>query len=244
MRNIVGGLKAALKSGHAIEAFWFALGCPSLVEITLKASPDAIVIDLQHGLWTRDGLETVLRADVATIVRVRDGSSTSIGEALDAGAEAVLVPLVDNAAQAMACVSAAHYPPFGQRSGGGVRPLGGDFETYVNGARARTAVGVMIETEEGLRNAKEIVSIADLDFVFIGSGDLALSLGCFPSGGERLERAFAEIRLACEQANVPCGIFTGDAKEAASRVSQGYAIVILAEDVGVVSSGFADARKS
>ena len=79
------------------------------------------------------------------LVRLADLQPASIAEALDAGAEGVLAPLVETAEQARALAAAAHYPPKGVRSGGGVRP-GRDFAAYVARARTQTIVGAMIET--------------------------------------------------------------------------------------------------
>ena len=238
------GLKDALQRG-GLGAFWFALGSPGLVELALPAAPDVIVIDLQHGLWSRDALEAALGqipSTIPTIARLSEGSAGQIGQALDAGATSVLVPLVENAAEAAACVQAAHYPPFGRRSGGGVRPLGRGFASYVTEARARTTVGVMIETVAGVEQARAIAATPDLDFVFIGTGDLALSLGCFPDTDQRHEAACRHILDACQAARLPCGIFTSGPEDAARRLREGYAMAITANDIGLVAAGFAAAR--
>ncbi len=233
--------KEALRDPGRLGAFWFALGSPALVELSLSAEPDAVVIDLQHGLWDRGGLEAVLGLippSVHTIVRLADGSAPAIGQALDAGAEAVLAPLIETVEAARACVEAAHYPPHGCRSGGGLRPLGRGFASYVAEARARTAVGIMIETARGVENASAIAAVPGLDFVFIGTGDLALSLGCFPGPDERLPAACRRVLKACRTAGVPCGLFTTSATEAADRSRDGYALTVVANDIGIVSHGF------
>ncbi len=238
------GLKGALQRG-GLGAFWFALGSPGLVELALPAAPDVIVIDLQHGLWSRDALEAALGqipSTIPTIARLSEGSAGQIGQALDAGATSVLVPLVENAAEAAACVQAAHYPPFGRRSGGGVRPLGRGFASYVTEARARTTVGVMIETVTGVEQARAIAATPDLDFVFIGTGDLALSLGCFPDADQRHEAACRHILDACQAARLPCGIFTSGPEDAARRLREGYAMAVTANDIGLIAAGFASVR--
>ena len=237
-------LKHALRRPGGIATFWFALGAPALIEVSLSASPDAIVVDLQHGLFSRGSLEAAISAAqgrVPTVVRVADGTATAIGQALDAGAEGVLVPLVETAAMALAAVGAAHYPPRGHRSGGGVRPLAQGFVGYVSEAAKRTVVGVMIETAAGVENADAIAQVPGIDFVFIGTGDLALSLGCFPDIDHRHEEACRRILAASRKAGVPCGIFTTTAEDAARRRREGYAVVVVANDIGLVASGFGSA---
>jgi len=234
-------LRASLSSGRPLGALWLSLGSPALAELAAAAAPDFIVIDRQHGLWERATLEAAIR-DVPVMVRLSDHAATSVAEALDAGAEAVLAPLVETAAQARAIVAAAHYPPLGIRSGGGVRP-GRNFAAYVEKARAETVVGVMIETRAGLAAADEIAETPGVDFVFIGTGDLALSLGEFPAIGEGHARACAEILGACRRAGKPCGAFTFSPAMAKAFVAQGFQIVTLADDIGLARDGFAAAAR-
>ena len=236
-------LKHALRRPGGVAVFWFALGAPALIELSLPTGPDAIVLDLQHGLFSRASLEAAMaRREIPTVVRVADGTATAIGQALDAGAEGVLVPLVESAEMARAAVGAAHYPPRGQRSGGGVRPLARGFARYVADAATRTVVGVMIETVAGVEKADAIASVPGVDFLFIGTGDLALSLGCFPDVDHRHEEACRRILDASRRAGVPCGIFTTSTEDAARRRREGYAMVVVANDIGLVASGFAAAQ--
>src|SRR5690348_17893295 len=124
----------------------------------------------------------MVRARSAPLVRVARNGAAEIGTALDAGAVGVIVPLVETAEEARQAVDAARYPPQGNRSGGGVRPLM-DFKRYVPAANEHVLVAVMIETKRGVANAAAIAATPGVDMVFIGTGDLALSLGVFPDLG-------------------------------------------------------------
>jgi len=237
-------LRARLAAGAAIEVAWLALGSPAIAEAAAGAQPAAIVFDLQHGLWTPPALAAAvgfLPAGVPAIGRVAENSAAAIGTALDCGLETVLVPLVDGPEEAAAAVSHARFPPEGTRSGGGVRPLLAGFPAYVAAARARTGVGVMIETVAGVAAAAAIARTPGLDFVFIGTGDLALSLGAFPTPDDRLAAACAAVLAACRAAGVPCGIFTSTAEDAAARLAEGYAMAVAANDIDVVKNGFSAA---
>lgn len=233
-------LRARLGGEPALGAIWVAIGSPSLAEIAARSGPDAVVIDLQHGTWDRATLEAALGllGGVPAIVRTADGTPGEIGRALDAGAEGVLIPLVETAAQAAEAVAAARFPPGGTRSGGGVRPLMGDFARYCAAANASTLVGVMIETARGVGNAPAIAATPGIDLVFIGTGDLALSLGCFPAPDARHEQACRAVLQACRQAGTPCGIFTGTIEAALARAREGYDLAVIANDIGVVAGGF------
>ena len=176
----------------------------TLVEIAVAAGADAIVIDMQHGLFDRVSLEAAIvcvPSSLPCLVRTADDTPVSIGTALDAGAEGVIVPLVESERQAAAAAAAAHFPPKGIRSGGGIRPLR-NFGAYLKVAPDAIAVGVMIETKKGVVNATAIASAKNVDFVFIGTGDLALSLGASP-GSAAHARACAKILKACKKAGTP-----------------------------------------
>jgi len=235
-------LRERLRAGERLGVFWSVLGSPALVEVAVEAGPDAVVLDAQHGLWSRQTIEEALGAVGAgtpVLVRTADGAAASVGAALDAGAEGVVVPLVETGQQAADAVAAARFPPEGRRSGGGVRPLKGDFAAYCSRAGQRTVVGVMIETVRGLENAAAIAATPGLDFVLIGTGDLALSLGSASPSDPRHEEACRAVFDACRKAAMPCAIFTPNAAEAARRAAQGYVLTVVANDLEVVASGLA-----
>jgi 2-dehydro-3-deoxyglucarate aldolase/4-hydroxy-2-oxoheptanedioate aldolase len=154
---------------------------------------------------------------------------------LDAGAAGVIVPLVETAEEAARAVGLSRYPPAGRRSAGGVRPLTA-FGAYHRSA-ADTLVAVMIETAAGVSAAAAIAAVPGVDAVFIGTGDLALSLGCAP-GDAAHAAACASVLAACQAARMPCGAFTVSAADAAARRAQGYRLVVLENDIGLAVTGF------
>jgi len=237
-------LRVSLRQ-HGLLVSWFAMGSVPLLEIGARRGFDAAVIDLQHGLWDRMSAHLAISAlgDFPAIMRVAANSVHAIGEALDSGAHGVLVPLVETAEQAAAAVAAATFPKEGIRSGGGVRPLAEGFSRYHKRSTA-PLIGVMIETAIGVENAQQIAQTPGIDFVFIGTGDLALSLGCFPHIDHRHEEACNKVKAACAEHDIPCGIFTGQAADAAARLDQGYAMTVGANDIDIVLQGFADAGKA
>jgi 2-dehydro-3-deoxyglucarate aldolase/4-hydroxy-2-oxoheptanedioate aldolase len=235
-------LKRRLTQGPGLGAFWFALGNVPLIEMAVCAGAEAVIIDMQHGLFERNALEAAIGAvpsPVPCLVRVEDGTPTALARALDAGAEGVIVPMVETASQAEDAARACHYPPKGHRSGGGVRPLH-DFRGYVEAAPDVIAVGVMIETKLGLKNAAAIAAAKNVDFVFIGPGDLSLSLGKAP-GSKEHARACAAVRKACRKVGKPCGTFTFGGKDAAAKIAEGYALTIVTDDITEPTNAFRNA---
>lgn len=228
-----------LRDGERFALAWLALGSPAIAEIAVAAGADGLVLDLQHGLFDRAGLEAAVAASGAApaIVRVAENGATAISTALDAGADGVLVPLVESAAEAAAAVAHARFPPHGRRSGGGVRPLSAGFPAYLARA-AETTVGVMIETAAGVEAAEAIAAVPGLDFVLVGTGDLRLSYADRADPDAAREAGCARVLAACRAAGLPAGIFTTTAADAAARRAAGWALTVAANDIDAVAAGF------
>lgn len=234
-----------LERGAALPLIWLALGSPALAEIAVRSAPGAaVVIDLQHGLWERVAFEAaagIAGSQSMVIARTADFSATAVGAALDAGVSAVMAPLVESADDARALVSASRYPPLGRRSGGGVRPLLAGLEA-MRSANQRVAVGAMIETALGAKNAEAICAVEGIDFIFIGTGDLQLSMP--EASAAQLDASCARIRDVAHQNGLPCGIFTSDAVAARQAFADGYEMAVVANDFGLAARGFAQALQA
>jgi len=234
-------LTPLLRPGEPVRLIWLALGSVALAEIAAHSEPDAVVLDLQHGLWDRSTLEAavgVVNPRVPVMVRVADHTPTAIATALDAGAAAVLAPLVETAEDARRIVAGGRYPPVGQRSAGGVRPLMHGLAA-MRLADQHVALGAMIETVRGVDNADAICAVAGLDFVFIGTGDLALSLG--GDDPAQLAALCAGVRDAAHANGLSCGLFTGNVAAARQALADGYDMVVVANDIELATRGFAEA---
>lgn len=234
-------LKPLLGPGKPIRLVWLALGNVALAEIASHAGPDAVVLDLQHGLWDRHTLEAavgIVNPRAPVIARVADHTATAIATALDSGASAVLAPMVESADDARYVVAAGRYPPVGQRSAGGVRPLMHGLAA-MRLADQHVALGALIETRRGVDNAAAICAVPGMDFVFVGTGDLALSLG--DADNAALATHCAQVRDAAHANGLSCGLFTGTAQAAREALNDGYDMVVVANDIELATHGFAQA---
>ena len=164
---------------------------------------------------------------------------TAIGKSLDLGALAVIIPMVNNAAEAARAVSAFRYPPRGTRSAGPVRSpwvMGGDPRDL-----ERAAVVCMVETKDGLANVDEIAATPGVDAIYIGPGDLALALGMGWSSDERSRSeneahaaAVEHVRRTCEKHGVAPGIHVSEATLSAKYIEQGFRMVTVSADIGLI----------
>jgi 2-keto-3-deoxy-L-rhamnonate aldolase RhmA len=240
-------VRERLRDRTAIGVIWLALGSTTVIDLACAAGADLLVLDAQHGLWDRWGIENAIglcRGQASVLVRVAENSAVQIGQALDAGAEGVIVPLVETAEQAALAVSHVRYPPGGTRSSGGIRPLSRNFADYVAETEHRVTLGVMIETAQGLANAEAILRTPGIDFLMIGTGDLALSLGNFPDVGRDHAEACARLLAECQSLDLPCGIFTTTLSDAQDRRSQGYDLVVIATDSDTITREFCGALRT
>ena len=236
-------LESALADGGRAFGGWITQNWEAAVGAMDRAGYDFIGFDCQHGtLSETDAAHLVRRmgsARPATIVRVSSNSLMAIGKVLDAGADGVIVPLVNNADEARAAVAACVYPPDGMRSFGPNRP-GMPFTTAELGGRV--SCFVMIETLEGLGNADEICAVPGVAGIVIGPADLSISLGMDPLQGfasDQIFDALSQVRAACEKHGIVLGIFAGGAASVAKWTGQGARLLIIGSDMGLLSQAAA-----
>lgn len=236
-------LRDRLSGGGNATGLSCVLGDAQIAEEFTMAGYDYVYLDQQHGLIPAERLVPMLRAlaqGAATpLVRVAGNDPTLIGQALDAGAEGVIVPMVEDADAAARAAAACRYFPDGTRSWGPIRAthgLGGDPAT-VNG---QVMCLVMIETAAGVADVDAIVATPGVDGVYIGPADLSVSLGGAPTGIEAatdpaLHDAVRAIREACARH----GKVTAITGTPAKRHAEGFGMVTAGSDIGFIRASLA-----
>lgn len=179
-------LKKRLQNGETVNGCWLNLGSPLTAEIVGLSGFDWVLIDLEHGAGTEKEVLAQLQAlestPTAAFVRVESSDAPRISRILDMGAEGVMCPKVNNAAEAQKVINGIHYPPFGNR---GVAKMvratafGLNFDQYYQESRENILGIIQIETVEALNHLDEIAAIEGVDVLFIGPADLSMELGIF-----------------------------------------------------------------
>jgi 4-hydroxy-2-oxoheptanedioate aldolase len=246
---------AKWRAGQQTVGAWLSLANTHSAEMLANAGFDWLCVDLQHGLLDYGDLRNMLPAisttDTTPIVRVSGNHPAEIMKVLDAGAMGVIVPLVNNRAEAAAAVAASRYPPQGGRSFGPIRAALYGGQGYAAEANEEIACIAMIETPEGIANLEEIVTTPGLGGVYIGPSDLAYALG-LPPRGDTEEPVHLEtvgrILAACKKHKVPAGIHTSSLDYTKKRLAAGFDFVTLGSDagflIGAATAGLAAARGS
>jgi 4-hydroxy-2-oxoheptanedioate aldolase len=229
---------ARLRSRERLVGYWVSSDNPPATERIAGVGYDYVCLDLQHGLLDYPGaLAGVMAAELGGstgVVRVPANDPAWIGKALDTGARAVIVPLVDTAADAARAARACRYPPVGTRSFGPARSalrIG----PAPRVADEQVASVVLIETTAGLANAAEICATEGVDAVYVGPSDMSIAVaGDTPEHGWTLPAyadALASVRAAAAAAGVACGLHVTDGQGAARAFADGFDFVSISNDL-------------
>jgi 4-hydroxy-2-oxoheptanedioate aldolase len=237
-------LRARWQTGQAAFGLWAAISSSLTVELAAAAGFDYVCVDMQHGLSDERAMTSMLQAidagGATSLVRVAGNEPWLIMRALDLGAAGVIVPLVNNAAEAARAVSACRYPPEGTRSYGPSRAelvLGTNVPAEL---AAAVLCFVMIETAEGLDRVDEIASVPGLDGLYIGPSDLSVSLGLVPRvGGPELEEAIVRVRETAHAHGLAAGMHCANGQAAAVRAGEGFELVTVAVDSSLYRAAIA-----
>jgi 4-hydroxy-2-oxoheptanedioate aldolase len=246
----VSTLRELWDSGRASCGGWCVVPSPFSAELMGRCGFDWVCIDTQHGLVGYDQMVPMLQALAITgtpaFVRVRWNEPGEVMKALDAGAQGVIVPMVNSAEEARKVVGAARYPPDGYRSWGPVRASLGVDGYSPESANRRTVVAIMIETRPGLDQIDEILAVPGVDAVYVGPNDLAVTHGIAPSADVE-DRAHGElveaILEACQRRGVVPGIHCGSVATARRWLAAGFRMVNVASDGVFLRQGAAAALK-
>ena len=232
-----------LAAGEAAFGVTLTIADPFVAEVMAAQAFDFLMIDMEHSPISGYQLQTQLIAlrtsGAALLVRVPHQEETAIMQALDLGAQGVVVPHVDTGSECAGAVRAALYPPRGSRGVGPRRAARlTDRETYFRRAGTGTFVGVMIESGPAVDNIDDILAVPGLGGVIIGAADLASSLGHLndPRHGD-VARAVDQITQRCTAAGVPFGMYAASAEEATRLMSRGAQLITVGSDLLFLEQG-------
>jgi 4-hydroxy-2-oxoheptanedioate aldolase len=242
---VTNRLREATASGTAFGA-WCTVPSGAVSEQLALTDPDYVCIDCQHGLIDYADmvamLQAMARTDVTAVVRVVSHDHAVIGKVLDAGADAVIVPMVNDRAQAEHVASACRYAPVGVRSYGPIRAAVTIGSNEPDVLAAHVLCLVMIETEQGVENADEICSTPGIDGVYIGPADLAVSLGERPGGllpGRHTE-AVEHVLERCNAHGIIPAIHSYDGATANRYAAMGFRMVTVGVDLRLLRAAVAN----
>ncbi|MBU2549813.1 MAG: aldolase [Proteobacteria bacterium] len=246
-------LKKRLKQGEAVFGPWCVLPSSAVANITAAAGMDFIIIDMEHGPASFETAEDMVRAmeseGCCPLVRVGDRTESTILRALDIGAHGVIAPHVESGADAQDVVSFVKYWPLGTR---GFSPYtraggygGGDITAHADRENQETLTAVILEGKAGLANLEAILSVSELDLVYIGAYDLSQAMGMpgqvgRPEIKSEMERCIRIIRDAGVAAG---GYVAKNRDDMRWMLDIGMQFITYLPDVTVIFKAFEDGVK-
>jgi len=237
-------IRTIWKAGGAVVNGWLAIPTAFSAETMAHQGWDSLTIDLQHGVVDYQAAVNMLTAISTTntvpVVRVPWLDPGILMKVLDAGAYAVICPMVNTREDAEKLVAATHYQPRGTRSFGPVRALLYGGADYAQHANDTIVVFAMIETKQALDNLDDILSVKGLDAIYIGPSDLSLALGCTPTFDDvdkPVAEAIDRILAKAKEHGLVAGIHNGTPEAALKRIEKGFRFVTISSDARLMAAG-------
>lgn len=238
-------LKELLAAGRPAVGAMVRLPSAPVVEVLAQSGFDWLVIDAEHGPIDVETLHAMIGATRGTpttpVVRVSSNLDWLTKRALDAGALAVMIPGVNNAAEAQAAVRPVRYPPQGERGFGptfaGLR-WNLSAADYARAANDAVMAIVQIEHAEAVAHIDEILAVPGVDMALIGPYDLSGSMGLLGQiTHPHVQAAIERVLKAAQKAKVPAGIFGATAQEVNRYIGQGFRAILAGVDTGFLDAG-------
>jgi 4-hydroxy-2-oxoheptanedioate aldolase len=239
----VNHFKHAIASGKTPVGTWLSSGSPATAEALGCAGFDFLVVDTEHTPIDVPQMTEILRAIAGTpaqaIVRPPWNDMVMIKRALDAGAQTLLLPFVQDEDEARRAVAYTRYPPAGVRGVAGTH-RGSRFGTvanYLKNAANELCVIVQIETLSALAKLPQIAAVPGVDSIFVGPNDLAASMGHLGDMGQTaVQEKVALAAKECRRLGKPCGIVGQNPEVVATYLDYGYSWVAVSSDMGMMVS--------
>lgn len=242
-------LKQIWQQGRPALNGWLSIGNTLSAEIMAAQGYDSVTIDAQHGALDDAAMLVMLQAmrasGVTPMVRVPWRDPGAVMKALDGGAQGIICPMVNSAAEAAEFASYMRYPPQGCRSYGPTRAsvaYGG----YGTEANDQVLALAMIETQQGIDNLDEIAATPGIDAIYVGPADLALGTqqGRLPPGFDRQEpemiALIQRILAACKANRIRACLHCGTAEYAARAIGWGFDLTTVSGDTRLLAAAAAD----
>lgn len=219
-----------LAAGETLVGAFLNLGSALAADVCARAGFDWLLVDLEHGAGTEAELIPALQAiggRCTALVRVEASERPRFARALDAGADGVMVPRVDSAAEAAHAVSCMRYPPRGVR---GVASMNRGKGWGFAEDPADALCVIQIETRGAVEQARDIAAIDGVDVLFVGPSDLGAALGT-------MELPLDGVIAAANAAGKATGILARSREDAERYVAQGFRFVGIGSDSLFLAQG-------
>ncbi len=240
-----------LAESHNLYGLWVTLESASISEMAVALGLDWVVVDAEHGHldWgdILAHIRSTVRSDTVVLVRIAELSLGLIKRALDIGADGVVVPWVESVEQLRQAVAYAHYPPSGVRGIGAERATcwGRCFSDHVEDANEHVLVVPIIETVKAGANIEALCKVEGVEAFFLGPADYSSTAG-YPGQweGPGVAQRLLAIKDTIRRHGKYCGLVATSNENLCARRDQGFSLLGLGLDGGLLLRSLADALAS
>jgi len=237
--------KQQLRQGAPKMGLFVNSHSPTVAEQLAHTGYDWLLVDTQHGPMDHEKLSAMMCAigsgGAKSMVRVSGyDDRAGIQQALDLGADGVLVPYINTAEEARQAVSCCRYPTAGtrsvyfpQRSTNKAGLLG-----YVPNANKNIIVALQVETASCIQNIEEIAAVPGVDILFLGQNDLCMSMGLFETyefplmyTSPELFAATDKLIAAAKKNDIILGLFLFGTSRVGEFLDKGFTFISIGNDL-------------
>lgn len=230
---------------------WLQTPSPWVCEILASIGFDAVFVDGEHGILTHESIDPIVALarslKLQVFYRVAIADRPHIQQALDSGADALVLPQIRDLAQAREVTEYAKYPPLGSRGMGIPRSLNYQETppTFVLDENRRTKCFVMIETQKSFEDAARIAALPTVDGLFMGPYDLSLARDRGQYQASEADRKDAEhIAIAATSAKKLLGMPAFQQSDFAFARKHRAHVITIADDISVLVEGLKAKRET
>ena len=238
------GVKQRLAAGDALWGTFLKTPSPLLVEVLSHAGLDLLCIDAEHAPFDRGAIDQCVMAARAgglpALVRTTTAAAEHVLNALDCGADGVLLPHIRSGDEARAGVAAARYGRGGRGYAGSTRAAGFGrirIPEHLASSADRTVVIAQIEDVEAIDAVDEIAAVPGLDGLFIGRIDLTIALGETDPDAPVVLAAVEQVLAAGRKTGVPVGMFVPRDADVSGWREQGARLFLQGSDHAFIAAG-------
>jgi 2-dehydro-3-deoxyglucarate aldolase len=232
-------LKQKIRNQIPSIGTWLSIPHTSIVEILGTADFEWITLDMEHAsIDLESALNLIAHIQgngMKALVRVSKNEEVIIKRVLDAGADGIIVPMVNSAADVKQMLDYIYYPPKGKRGVGlnRAQKYGVGFDEYQDKLQNEIIVIAQIEHIDAINNLEEILSYEEIDATLIGPYDLSASLG-IPGKYEEpvVMEALDKYEQICLSLNKARGahVIQSDPSYTIQKLTKGYSFLAYSLD--------------
>lgn len=244
-------LKQKLRSRERVFGAWVSYREPAIAETFAKAGFDFVAIDMEHTTISTDDANRIITGvqaeNVACLPRPVSHNNDHLKPLLEAGADGMIIQMVNTPEEVDALIRLQKFPPLGERSYGVNRAhgYGMDFNEYIKAWNQSGTLIIQVESITAVDNIEKLIANDEVDAVMLGPYDISGSLGV-PGQTEHplVKEASSKVVEACLKRGIGCCTQIADVSEQRVQASfdAGFSSVILASDLFILSKWASDMR--